>query len=140
MRALLAQLEQSAATASISNVSGGLDVNANNATIGGDAVGRDKITSTTETNTATDGSVLLKDSDVRGDILINSTKIIYAGDDPALAQARLARYLKHLADLCAPLKLTAIDQGAAQPGDKPLGLTSVYVDLNLDLKIPADGT
>lgn len=133
-RALLAMLER---PTSVTNQSGGITAAADRIGIGGDAVGRDKVTSHTETNTATDGSVLVKDSDVRGDILINSTKIVYVGDDPALAQARLAKYLKHLADICAPLKLTAIDQGAAQPGANPLGLTSVYVDLNLDLKIPA---
>jgi formylglycine-generating enzyme required for sulfatase activity len=136
LRALLIMLEH---PATIVNQSGGIDAQAERIDIGGDAVGRDKVTSHSETNTATDGSVLLKNSEVRGDILINSTKIIYAGDDPSLAQARLAKYLKHLSDICAPLKLTAIDQGAAQPGANPLGLTSVYVDLNLDLKIHADG-
>lgn len=99
-------------------VSGGINIDAQTVQVRGDMVGQNK-------NTA------------GGDLLINSTKIVFSGDDPALAQARLAKYLKHLADLCAPLKLTAIDQGAAQPGTNPLGLTSVYVDLNLDLKIPA---
>jgi formylglycine-generating enzyme required for sulfatase activity len=134
LRVLLAMLERPTTTV---NQSGGLAATADHIDIVGDAVGRDKITSTTETLTATNSSVALKDSDVRGDILINSTKIVYAGDDPAVAQARLAKYLKHVAEICAPLKLTAIDQGAAQPGANPLGLTSVYIDLNLDLKVPA---
>ena len=45
-------------------------------------------------------------------------------------------YLEKVIDECAPLKLKAIDQNAVKPGSKPLGLTSVYVDLNLDWRIP----
>jgi formylglycine-generating enzyme required for sulfatase activity len=48
----------------------------------------------------------------------------------------LAAYLDWLINDCAPLKLRAIDQGAARSGRKPLGLTSVYVDLELTLRIP----
>ena len=48
----------------------------------------------------------------------------------------LAAYLDWLINDCAPLKLRAIDQGAARSGRKPLGLTSVYVDLDLTLRIP----
>jgi formylglycine-generating enzyme required for sulfatase activity len=80
---------------------------------------------------------------VLGDVLINSIKIIYAGHDAQhmqAAQSLLRRYLRQLADDCAPLKLKAIDQGAARPGQQPLGLTSVYVDLNVDLRIPSDTT
>ncbi len=129
-RERLAQLVQTA-PAVTSGQSGG--INAEQLTTAGDAVGRDKVTSHTETITATDSSVVVKDSDVRGDIRIN-----FAGDDPVANQALLARYLKWVVKDCAPLKLTGIDQGAAHPGQQPPGLTSVYVDLNLDLKIPAD--
>src|ERR1039458_5248988 len=48
----------------------------------------------------------------------------------------LTAYLDWLINDCAPLKLRAIDQGAARSGRKPLGLTSVYVDLELDLRVP----
>jgi energy-coupling factor transporter ATP-binding protein EcfA2 len=48
----------------------------------------------------------------------------------------LSAYLDWLIRDCAPLKLRAIDQGAARSGRKPLGLTSVYVDLDLTLRIP----
>ena len=48
----------------------------------------------------------------------------------------LSAYLDWLIADCAPLKLRAIDQGAARSGRKPLGLTSVYVDLELTLRIP----
>ena len=48
----------------------------------------------------------------------------------------LAAYLDWLIKDSAPLKLRAIDQGAARSGRKPLGLTSVYVDLELTLRIP----
>ncbi|HEY3855699.1 MAG TPA: SUMF1/EgtB/PvdO family nonheme iron enzyme, partial [Verrucomicrobiae bacterium] len=40
-------------------------------------------------------------------------------------------YLQKLVLECAPLSLTAIAHAAASPGRKPLGLTSVYVDVNL---------
>ncbi len=48
----------------------------------------------------------------------------------------LSAYLDWLIQDCAPLKLRAIDQGAARSGRQPLGLTSVYVDLELTLRIP----
>jgi hypothetical protein len=48
----------------------------------------------------------------------------------------LSAYLDWLVRDCAPLRLRAIDQGAARSGRKPLGLTSVYVDLDLTLRIP----
>jgi formylglycine-generating enzyme required for sulfatase activity len=48
----------------------------------------------------------------------------------------LTAYLDWLINDCAPLKLRAIDQGAARSGRKPLGLTTVYVDLELDLRVP----
>jgi formylglycine-generating enzyme required for sulfatase activity len=53
-------------------------------------------------------------------------------------QKLLAAYLDWLVKDCAPLKLRAIDQGAARTGRKPLGLTSVYVDLDLKLRIPEE--
>lgn len=46
----------------------------------------------------------------------------------------LTEYLTWLANDCAPLRLKAIDQGAGRPGREPLGLASVYVDLNLDMR------
>jgi formylglycine-generating enzyme required for sulfatase activity len=48
----------------------------------------------------------------------------------------LTAYLDWLINDCAPLKLRAIDLGAARSGRKPLGLTSVYVDLELTLNVP----
>ena len=51
-------------------------------------------------------------------------------------QELLAGYLAWLIKDSAPLKLRAIDQGAARSGRKPLGLTSVYVDLELTLRLP----
>ncbi len=74
--------------------------------------------------------------DVHGDVLVKSTKIVYTGHDPEAAQRLLNRYLRWLIGECAPLRLKAIDQGAARPNAQPLGLTSVYVDLNLDFHIP----
>ncbi|MBI5829412.1 MAG: hypothetical protein HZB20_07690, partial [Chloroflexi bacterium] len=66
--------------------------------------------------------------DVGGDVLVNSTKIVYTGDDPKAAQKILNDYLRWLIGECAPLKLKAIDSGAARAGRRPLGLASVYVD------------
>ncbi|HZY41449.1 MAG TPA: NACHT domain-containing protein, partial [Anaerolineae bacterium] len=150
LRDLLTTLAQPAA--SISTQSGGITAEAEQIEIEGDVTGRDKIESHDQTITATDSAVasdhsaaandqsLANTGTIGGHVLINSTLIVYAGDDPAVDQARLAKYLKHIATICAPLKLAAIDQGAAKPGTQPLGLTNVYVDLNLDLKIPAQQT
>jgi len=74
-----------------------------------------------------------------GDVLINSTKIVYAGEDPQAAQALLNGYLKWLVGECKHLKLRGIDQGAARPDRQPLGLTSVYMDLNLDFQARGRG-
>ncbi len=52
----------------------------------------------------------------------------------------LRPYLEALIETCAPLRLKAIDQAAMRTDRKPLGLTSVYVDLNLDLHIPKQFT
>jgi len=79
--------------------------------IGGDVVGRDKIFITINYN--------------------------YSGSDLAQAQELIERYLKWVIADCAPLQLRAIDYGAARPDQKPLGLTSVYVDLNTAFQIPA---
>jgi formylglycine-generating enzyme required for sulfatase activity len=78
--------------------------------------------------------------DVLGDVLLNSIKIIFTGAEQPEARDRLLQYLKYVRDDCAPLKLTAIDQSAARPGQRPLGLANVYVDLNLDLRIPSGDT
>ncbi len=92
---------------------------------------------------ATDGGVaagaggVAVGSDVGGDVLVNSTKIVYSGEDPKTAQKILNDYLRWLIGECAPLKLKAIDPGAARAGRRPLGLAGVYVDLNLDFQIPA---
>ena len=52
------------------------------------------------------------------------------------SQKLLAGYLACLIKECAPLKLRAIDSGAARSGREPLGLASVYVDLELTLRLP----
>ncbi len=52
------------------------------------------------------------------------------------SDSALRSYLEALVETCAPLRLKAIDQSAMRTDRKPLGLTSVYVDLNLDLRIP----
>ncbi len=49
----------------------------------------------------------------------------------------IAAYLTWLIKDSAPLKLRAIDQGAARSGREPLGLTSIYVDLELTFSLPA---
>ena len=49
----------------------------------------------------------------------------------------LAGYMAWLVKDCAPLRLRAIDGGATRTGRAPLGLTSVYVDLELTLQLPA---
>ena len=60
---------------------------------------------------------------------------------PAIPQAAagknsLESYLQWLINECAPLRLNLIQEGGAGPGKKPLGLASVYVDLNVDLRLP----
>ena len=74
------------------------------------------------------------DVNSQGDVLINSTKIV--GPAPVSPDLLLLRYLQWLVDDCAPLRLKAIDQAVIKPGSQPLGLTSIYVDLNTDLRLP----
>ncbi len=124
MRQLLAQLEGAPAPAS------------SVVNLGAGAIGTDEATVSGEGGAAVRGDVL-------GDVMINSIKIIYAGRDEQsvqAAQSLLRRYLVQLKDECAPLKLRAIDQGAARSDRQPLGLTNVYVDLDTDLRIPAKMT
>ena len=47
-------------------------------------------------------------------------------------------YLAWLIEDCAPLKLRAIDQGAGRSDRQALGLTSVYLDLELTLRLPKE--
>jgi formylglycine-generating enzyme required for sulfatase activity len=60
-------------------------------------------------------------------------------DAKAVAEIR-ADYLRWVIRECAPLRLQAIDQSASRPGKGPIGLSSVYVDLNLDLSISKEIT
>ncbi|MDA1272823.1 MAG: hypothetical protein O2960_02050 [Verrucomicrobia bacterium] len=48
----------------------------------------------------------------------------------------LSTYLNWLVRDCTPLKLRAIDQGAARTGRNVLGLAGVYIDLELTLRLP----
>ena len=66
------------------------------------------------------------------DIIINA----YSSAPPRNDAEAITAYLETLIRTCAPLRLKAIDQGAMRADKQPLGLTSVYVDLNLDLRIP----
>ncbi len=71
--------------------------------------------------------------DVHGNVTINPD----ASAAKAAERNRLiARYLETVTTACAGLRLSAIDQGAAQPGRKALELNQVYVDLDVDLSIP----
>ncbi|MBI5564433.1 MAG: SUMF1/EgtB/PvdO family nonheme iron enzyme [Chloroflexi bacterium] len=63
--------------------------------------------------------------------------ITYTGEDPQ-APLALRRYLEWVRDTCAPLRLTDITKSAARSDQQPLGLKNVYVDLNLDFRVPAD--
>ncbi len=51
------------------------------------------------------------------------------------AQA-LSAYLDWVIAECRPLKLRAIDQGAARAGREPLGLANIYIDLELTARLP----
>ena len=88
----------------------------------------------------TQGGDLVVGDKVLGDLLINSVKIIFGADDQARAKELLARYLRWMIIECAPLRLAKIDQSAGQPGQRPLGLAHVYVDLNLDFRLPKKQT
>ena len=70
------------------------------------------------------------------------TEIVHHHHAPAPPKPNdpLPDYLRWLRNDCAPLRLQAIYQGAARPGTQALGLTSVYVDLNTDKRIPAKTT
>jgi len=86
------------------------------------------------------GGDLVVGDKVLGDVLINSIKIIFGADDQARAKEHLTRYLRWMINECAPLRLAAIDHSAGQPGQRPLGLAHVYVDLNLDFRLPKKHT
>src|ERR1019366_7123995 len=70
------------------------------------------------------------------------TKIVHHHHAPAAPEPKdpLPDYFRWLRNDCAPLRLQAIYQGAPRPGTQALGLTSVYVDLNTDKRIPAKTT
>ncbi|MHB1309977.1 MAG: NACHT domain-containing protein, partial [Limisphaerales bacterium] len=74
---------------------------------------------------------------LRPDLLAEYYPETAAASSSDQTQRKLLKdYLAWLVRDCAPLKLRAIDQGAARSGRKPLGLKSVYVDLDLALNIP----
>lgn len=93
-RERLAQLEQAAPA--VSQQSGGVSAAADQLTVAGDVTGRDKIDSHDQTITAVDSAVAAEHSaaannqsvantgTIHGHVLINSTLIIYTGDDPAV--------------------------------------------------------
>jgi len=90
-----------------------------------------------ESNIHTQGGDFVLRDKVLGDVLINSVKIIFDGaDKQKQAKELLVRYLHWVIGECAPLRLAAIDQSAGQPGQRPLGLSLVYVDLNLEFRLP----
>lgn len=70
------------------------------------------------------------------------TQIVHHHHAPVTPEPNdpLPDYLRWLRNDCAPLRLQAISQGAPRPGTQALGLTSVYVDLNTDKRIPAKAT
>ena len=70
------------------------------------------------------------------------TKIVHHHHALAAPEPKdpLPDYFRWLRNDCAPLRLQAIYQGAPRPGTQALGLTSVYVDLNTDKRIPAKTT
>ncbi len=77
--------------------------------------------------------------DVHGGVHVtNVTKVV--GDKRASKRSSDTRraYLDLVVKDCRPLRLKNIDQSAARPNAEPLELASVYVDLNLDLRIPID--
>lgn len=74
---------------------------------------------------------------VQGHVVGGNMTITYTGEDPQ-APLALRRYLEWVRDTCAPLRLTDITKSAARSGQQPLGLKSVYVDLNLDFRISAE--
>jgi hypothetical protein len=78
--------------------------------------------------------------DVLGDVLVNSIKIIFPDYRQAAEEKRLIGYLNFVVKDCTPLTLMGIDQGAATTERKPLRLASVYVDLNVDLRLPSNQT
>ncbi|OQW94990.1 MAG: hypothetical protein BWK77_08290, partial [Verrucomicrobia bacterium A1] len=75
--------------------------------------------------------------DVHGGVRVNSPTIVQRVSASSSPRALLRGYLDALVRECAPLRLKTIDQRAAGPSREPLGLTSVYVDLNLEWRISA---
>jgi formylglycine-generating enzyme required for sulfatase activity len=117
-RERLAQLLEQAATQVVSSQSGG--ITAERIDIGGDAVGRDKVTSTSETITAHGGSVVMMGGTVE-------TIQIGAPTAPALpADEALARYLRHIIDTNSHLQLQGIRSSS---GLVSIELEEIYITL-----------
>ncbi len=140
------------------SISGGIDLDADHVTIGGDAVGRDKITANatstqyTATNTGR-GSIAqgagaisagergLAAQSIGGDAITgDGNRVVHAQTyvehplPPSPSEIAGERYLKKLAQRCNVLPLAALggDEGA---GDE-IGLDQVYVTLDTRTRVP----
>jgi formylglycine-generating enzyme required for sulfatase activity len=161
-RELLAQLEQSEDTATISRVSGGIDAQAESIDIRGDAVGRDKIESrsesTQQTATIIGGGAIAqgnqaKAAGARGIAAESIGGHAITGDDNRIVQAQQyvekqevyqavppspvaaagERYLRRLCLRCNVLPLAAL--GGEEGSGEEIGLDQVYVALDTQTRV-----
>lgn len=72
----------------------------------------------------------------RRDVFITFVRQAYEKKEWKAKQEVLIQYLKWVVRESAPLQLQA-DPGAPRTDKEPPGLATIYVDLNLDLRIPA---
>ena len=118
LRAVLASLEQTIPASATQ--SGGVNAAAEQLTIGGDVVGRDKIESTAQTINAS-GSVTLNHSPVYGDIHIGPPITLALDESTALN-----RYLTHVIESNRRLQLQGIRSSS---GLVSIELEEIYITL-----------
>lgn len=82
---------------------------------------------------ASDEGIAVSVRDVHGNITVKAPSSGKAAESKSISAA----YLDFVIRECAPLKLKGIDQRAARPSADPLTLSSVYVDLHTNRRIPA---
>ena len=121
LRVILSTREQAAP--SIITQSGGVEVTSEHVAIGGDVVGRDKVESTTITNTGVGGHVIINEN---GTIIIESPGELPVPMTAVKRESALGRYLQHVISRNRYLQLQGIRSGGKLVS---IELDQIYVTL-----------
>jgi formylglycine-generating enzyme required for sulfatase activity len=115
---------------SVINVSGGINVDAQEVHVGGDVVGRDKVTTHNETLTANGGSVLLSNSTVHGNIQIGAPQTSAPQPPQPDVRDKLNAYLGWVLTQARNVPLAGIDRKSVSEETRAdLDLAAVYTEL-----------